>query len=349
MTVASSPASKNGRGIRAEDLAALAPSDGLFKVRTGNQWLSLAKEKPIPQMLCDQLWHQNEVAILFAPSGVGKSILAMQIADSVSRGRHILYDDAGEPKLYCQTAAQKVLYIDCELSEKQFENRYSNNYTDHYSFSRNFLRAELDTDALSLNDAQIVSESFIKESLEKAVANSGAKVLVMDNITYLRNETEKAKDALPLMKHMKSFAKTYGLSILAIAHTPKRDPTKPLTENDLQGSSMLTNFCDAMFAIGASGTDKSLRYIKQLKARANEKRFTAENVVVCRIAKPKNFVGFQFIEFGNENDHLRHYDQKDKAQLIQSAKEMYGAGKSQREIANELGKSVGTINAYLKS
>jgi hypothetical protein len=211
MTVASSPASKNGRGIRAEDLAALAPSDGLFKVRTGNQWLSLAKEKPIPQMLCDQLWHQNEVAILFAPSGVGKSILAMQIADSVSRGRHILYDDAGEPKLYCQTAAQKVLYIDCELSEKQFENRYSNNYTVH------------------------------------------------------------------------------------------------------------------------------------------EKRFTAENVVVCRIAKPKNFVGFQFIEFGNENDHLRHYDQKDKAQLIQSAKEMYGAGKSQREIANELGKSVGTINAYLKS
>ena len=56
--------------------------------------------------------------------------------------------------------------------------------------------------------------------------------MIIDNLTYLKNETEKAKDALPLMKHLKALKRKYGLSILALAHTPKRDATKQLSRND---------------------------------------------------------------------------------------------------------------------
>ena len=51
---------------------------------------------------------------------------------------------------------------------------------------------------------------------------------------------------------MKALKSKYGLSILVLAHTPKRDSGKPLGRNDLQGSKMIINFCDSAFAIGES-------------------------------------------------------------------------------------------------
>ena len=52
------------------------------------------------------------------------------------------------------------------------------------------------------------------------------KIVIIDNITYLRHENERAKDALPLMKHLKRLKSKYNLSLLVLAHTPKRDSTK---------------------------------------------------------------------------------------------------------------------------
>ena len=93
-------------------------------------------------------------------------------------------------------------------------------------------------------------EDYLHDSIATAIQNTGARVLIIDNITYLRQETERAKDALPLMKHLKALKLEYNLSILALAHTPKRDQSKPLTLNDLQGSKMLMNFSDSSFCIG---------------------------------------------------------------------------------------------------
>ena len=91
------------------------------------------------------------------------------------------------------------------------------------------------------------------ESLVRCITETGARILIIDNLTYLKAENEKAKDALPLMKHLKALKSKYSLSILAtLAHTPKRDMSKPLSPNDLQGSKMLMNFCDSSFAIGKS-------------------------------------------------------------------------------------------------
>ena len=40
-------------------------------------------------MLFDKLWYEGEICILFADTNVGKSILAVQIGDSISRGKAI--------------------------------------------------------------------------------------------------------------------------------------------------------------------------------------------------------------------------------------------------------------------
>ena len=42
----------------------------------------------------------------------------------------------------------------------------------------------------------------INQSIESIVIETGAKILIIDNLTYLNTENEKARNALPLMKHL---------------------------------------------------------------------------------------------------------------------------------------------------
>ncbi len=314
---------------------------GLFLVKSANKWIESAKCRPIPKMLFDVCWFEGELCILFADTNLGKSILAVQIGNSISKGENI-------PGFQLEADSQKVLYIDFELSDKQFEVRYSDNYTNHYIFDSNFYRAEINPEAIPPKEFSDF-ESYLFHSLEKSIVETGARILIIDNITYLKSATETAKDALPLMKLLKALKSKYGLSILALAHTPKRDLSKPITRNDLQGSKMLINFCDSSFSIGESANDKRIRYLKQIKVRNTDFKFDSENVATCQIEKQSNFLQFEFLNFGNEKEHLKIHTEKEKENSIEKVKELSSNGLSQRQIAKEIGVSVSTVNKYLKS
>ena len=317
------------------------PNIGLFTIKAANKWIDEASRRPKPCKLFGQLWFEHEICILFSDSNLGKSILAVQIADAVSRGNGALSGMAMEAK------PQMVLYFDFELSDKQFEVRYIGDDGTHYEFSPNLKRVEINPDVVDYPDGCDLEE-YIKISLQQAVEELGAKVIILDNITYLSRETEKAKDALPLMKWLKSFGRKYDLSILVLAHTPKRNMANPITKNDLQGSKMLYNFCDGCFAIGESTKDTQIRYIKELKQRNVSFAYDADNVIVCEIVKPDNFLMFRFVEYGCESEHLRQLTDNDRDNMIERAKELSAKGKTQREISHELCISVGSVNNYLK-
>lgn len=286
---------------------------GLFKVKSANLWIDQAKARPIPKMLFNEFWFEGELCILFADTNLGKSILAVQIGDSISKGILI-------PGFKMEAERQRVLYCDFELSDKQFENRYSSDFKDHYRFDENLLRVEINPDSEIPNG--LTFEDFLYQSLERSIIESNSKILIIDNITFLKSETEKAKDALPLMKQLKSLKNKYGLSILALAHTPKRDLSKPITRNDLQGSKMLINFCDSSFTIGESSHEKSTRYLKQIKSRNTELIYDSDNVIVCNIDKPDNYLKFNYLNFGTEKEHLKQVSEKDKSELVKKIEEI---------------------------
>ena len=314
-------------------------SRGLFTVKSANAWIEQAKTRPIPQKLFGEFWFEGELCILFADTNLGKSILSVQIGNSISRGQHI-------PGFILEALKQPILYLDFELSDKQFENRYSINFEQHYIFDNNFIRIEINPDA-TIPENQTF-EDYLNHSLEQSIIETGAKVLIIDNLTYLKNGTETAKDALPLMKHLKALKSKYSLSILILAHTPKRDLSKPITRNDLQGSKMLINFCDNSFSIGESSSDKNLRYLKQIKQRNTEQIYDAENVCICQIHKPSNFLQFEFIGFGTEREHLKQPTDKDKENLIRKIVELKQQGRSLREIGTELSISHMKVSRILK-
>jgi RecA-family ATPase len=298
---------------------------GIFLVRTANQCINSAKSKPIPKCMFSEFWNEGELSILFAGAGIGKTILAVCIGESIAKGSNI-------KGFKNESEKQKVLYFDFELSDKQFEKRYSNNYTNHYLFDDEFLRIEINP------DAEDFCEEILYQNIENTIIQTGAKILIIDNITYLRNNLENSKDALPLMKRLKLLKKKFKLSILCLAHTPKRDMSRPVNINDLSGSMMLGNFADSIFTINNSQKDKSVRYIKQIKARNTEHIFDTDNVVEIEIVNHNNFTGIEFIGFSKESEHLNQIKETDKSELEIAIVELKKASplKSVRQIATEL-------------
>ena len=317
---------------------------GLFTVKSGKEWLEEAKHTPTPRMLFSEFWFENELCILFADTNLGKSILAVQIADSISRGEAIEGFRLG-------TAKQEVMYFDFELSKKQFEVRYATdvgggNLVSHYDFDDKFKRVEIDPDA-DIPD-NIPFEDYLIQSLEFEIVKSETKVVIIDNITFLKSETERAKDAVPLVKRLKELKRKFNLSMMLLAHTPKRDLSKPLTKNDLGGSKHLMNFVDSSFAIGENPHERGLRYIKQIKARNTEMKYDTNNVMTCEIVKPSNFLKFEFVNYDSENSHLKKKVAIDWDIRKDELLEFIESGTPNTKIAKHYGVSEGAVRKWKK-
>jgi hypothetical protein len=98
--------------------------------------------------------------------------------------------------------------------------------------------------------------------------------------------------------------------------------TKPLSRNDLQGSKMLINFCDSAFALGESYQERSLRYLKQIKARNTELLYDGANVCICQVVKRVNKLTMEKIGYGIEQVHLRRPSEEEQSNKNSQIKKM---------------------------
>ena len=310
---------------------------GLLQIRTANACINDARNLAIPKRLCGNLWFEGEVCILFADTNIGKSICAVQVANNVSRGENI--DVFGS-----EASQQVVLYLDFELSDKQFQSRYSVDWQNDYLWDSKFFRVRINPQFTDFDDFE--KQLFIE--IEKAIADYNATILIVDNITYLRMQsTETGKEALPLMKYLTQMKNKFKLSLLVLAHTPKRiNPSMPLTINDLAGSKQLANFADSVFCIGKSTQGSTLRYIKQLKARSCA---VMDEVWVCELAKPYNFLGFTFINLDNEANHLKSKNEANDEMKAEIKKlQTENVGITQTAIAEKLGVNKMKVGRIIK-
>ena len=105
---------------------------GMLAIKKVNDSLSDASKMPDPVPLFMEFWYEGEVSCLFSDSNLGKSIYAVQIAAEIAK-RH------------------RILYLDCELSEKQFQLRYTDEKTGTlFRFPQKMYRAEIDSMRLDL-------------------------------------------------------------------------------------------------------------------------------------------------------------------------------------------------------
>ncbi len=314
-------------------------------IKSANEWMDEAKTKPIPKKIFGPFWYEEELCILFADTNQGKSLLAVQIIDSVSKGVPTL-------GLEMELKASKVIYFDLELTAKQFEMRYAQYdkerdiLFDHFEFSDLFLRAEINP--YGFDEAFEEYESFLFKEIEVQASKSGAKILVIDNLSCVISDNEKARNTTPFLIRLNNLKKIHGWSILLIAHTPKRNLFAPISRNDIQGSKSFINLIDSCFAVGESQKDPSIKYLKQIKVRYGAFKYPSDNVLVCKIGKDSNFSSFRFLQFGKESDHLKQLSPVDKSQMKTKALELKNEGHTNVKIAQELGVSEGAVRKWLK-
>ena len=302
---------------------------GMFTVKPFNKVLEDAVKKGELEHLYDEFWFEGETCCLFGDSNVGKSILAVQIArDIANKGK-------------------KVLYFDFELSESQILRRYSDSETKKcYNFPKNLFHVSLNY-MMGAYSADELPDQIIRQ-MEMLVKKTGASAVVIDNLTWIVFNSRSAKMAGELMKRLSAMKKGFNLSMLILAHTPKRAMTKPITQNDLGGSKMIMNFLDSAFAIGCSFKDPAIRYIKQIKVRYAEMKYGEDNVWLCTIEPVRSFLMFSRIGNGMESEHLKARKNEDKEAIVAKIKAMRAEGATLVEIAEALGMTKSTVDRWSK-
>nr|WP_294950179.1 AAA family ATPase [uncultured Mucilaginibacter sp.] len=315
--------------------------DEAFIIKKADDWLWLPPdENPIGDTLFGDLWLKGELCILFADTNAGKSILGVQIGDAISRGEAV-----GD--MLVQQQPEPVLYFDFELSAAQFAKRYTGPDGELYPFSPNFYRVIINP-AASRERKFASYHDYLINSFENIIVSTKSRTIIIDNITALRSSTESTAAAVQLMRSLNTVKTRWGVSILVLAHTPKRNPARPITRNDLQGSKMLMNFADSAFAIGESQRSPGLRYLKQIKQRSSGPAFSAGMVKLCRIVKQGSSLHFAFEGQGSEAPHLLSPTMRQRKATDEQILRLHAEGHSVRQIAGELDLATSSVFRVIK-
>lgn len=298
----------------------------IFSLTKANDILEAASKRPDPKPLYKPFWNEGELCCLFADSNVGKSILAVQIGEEIANN------------------GKKVVYLDLEMSDKQFQRRYTSDNNELYHFSDNFYRMNIDNTRLINSE---LSEDSLLSQIKETVRENGIGIIIIDNISWLCNKSEKGEDAGKFMQQLMKLKLSYGWSVLILAHTPKRPLNNPITQNDLAGSKKLFNFFDSAFTIGKSCKGIDVRYIKQLKVRDGMEQYGANNVLTCKIVKDGSYIHFEEIGTSEEKEHLGKPYQIKNSEVKEKVKALSEDGKSIRDISEETGVSKSTVQRWL--
>lgn len=244
----------------------------VFEYERFNQMIQRVKDMPNPRQLYKSLFYEGDLGILFGPTHCGKSLFAVMITEEVCKAFKLYgYGDSA------------VLLIDMEMSEKQHQMRYTNSKTNKvHEFPDTMYRVAFS----DYGDGKL-TESNMFASFKKAIEETGARALIIDNITYL-GKGQRGSSVAIMMKILKHLKKVYGLSILVLAHTPKRNDSRPITIVDLMGSSFISAIADSIFALNKSCKGNDIRYVKQLKSRNSAIEYGADNVLEYKIMREKD-------------------------------------------------------------
>ena len=272
------------------------------------------------------LIYENEVTCLFSDTNTGKSVLAVQIGDAISR--------TGKP----------VVYVDFELSDVQFYKRYRNDSGETYAFADTFYRC-------TVPQYNAFDEASAIADIRNLCILLGAKVVIIDNLTWLDTNSELGDAAALLMQELIGLKRQCGLTVIVISHTPKRPMNSPITQNDLSGSKRIVNFLDAALAIGKCVSNPKLRYIKQIKTRSTNFKYDSDNVLVCQLTRGEkdNFLSFDidFNRTANEMDLLRTSTEKERNRQQAEVNMLAKQGFSCRQISARTGLSKSRVQRII--
>lgn len=294
-----------------------------FNVSPFNDYRMEGLRMDPPKELCPHILVEQETTILFSGPGVGKTVLAMQIA----------FDLAEQGK--------RVLYVNFELSQQQLALRYPNK-----EFPNTLYHAGIDYTKMH----DVTDQSMILSEIERMALELNIEVIIIDNFTNLCINSKESAEAGKIMQQLVAMRMTHNCTMLILAHTPKRKQGDPLTIDDLAGSKLLSNLADNVIGFNKSRKDKNMRYLIQLKYRSLPIELDFKNVQELTLTSSDGWLHFEYGGYDEERAHLpRSRDEKAELErdIIRELKQPNGS--SYRDIADKLGTSSSMVQRVAKS
>lgn len=242
---------------------------------------------PEPGRLFGEFWREGELAVLCGADGAGKSIMALQIADSISKGKPV-------EGFALDTEARPVMYLDLSTPDRVFYKRYTAEGMGGHDFSPDFHRVFIYKQFYNYNRFK----SEFAKSLADQVKTRKIKVLVVNCMDAIKNLAGE-NFIIPLVKRLQA---VYGLSVLLVSGVRQGTEDKKITLGCMPNK-RLAGVADSVFALGKSNKEEDLRYLIQLKSGNGKITFGEDNTAILKITKPTNFTGFELVTFEEEYGH----------------------------------------------
>lgn len=179
------------------------------------------KESTKKGIIIDGIMRSKGVYLLVSKPKVGKSLFALQLANSISNGKPFLGHEILKPS--------PVLYITIELSDSQLKDRCNLlgiNYKKNTFF------------AIDRSDKQSINFRDIKYEVKEFAEEYNGKILILDmvkdidfNISYDINSYQDISQKL--IPKIRNYANKYNLTILFVRHLNKLDKTLDSTGFDI--------------------------------------------------------------------------------------------------------------------
>lgn len=235
-----------------------------------------------------------------------------------------------------------VFYYDLEQSDRQFAHRYKNApFPEGRFFRKKFSIMQYGAAG---------AEELIEDVKNNMIGRINQPTLqILDNLQCAFPQTFSPTKVKYLMQQLKVLKELYpNLTILLVAHTTKRNMSKPLTQNSLTGSKVLANFADSIFGISTSAVGESCRYITQLKSREVARM---DEVAVCENSD-QPYLHLDLVDFDMEENHLKKIGGPRTSKIDEAIREkiiaMNEKGASTREIESYLGISKSHVSRILR-
>ena len=305
-----------------------------FKVERIDSMLQRNKNLPPLRMLFGEFWHEQELCVLFGPTNTGKSFLAFQMAIALSEGR------TGYDQFKIEQTKRCVLYLDLELSDRQISQRLKG-----LSGECAVLRAAFDPHYLYDKKTQ----GSALEDIEQLIILNYADAVILDNISVLQPNTEKAADATELLNKLNNLKRRHRIPILVIAHTPKLTEGSPIEMSNLAGSSQMGNLIDSAFAIGKTHKSNQ-RYLKQTKVRAKEYKYDSDNVLLMELDDQNGWLHFTPVDEVPEQSVLKvQLSNEDREERNRMIFKDYCDGVSVNQLTEKYGLKKSMIHRVVNS
>jgi KaiC/GvpD/RAD55 family RecA-like ATPase len=296
------------------DVKKIDPAAGL---RKANECIAEAKRSKPAARLFDEFWREGELALLFGASGVGKSLLAVQVADAMARGTPL-------HGFVMPTGRRKVLYVDLSLSDAQFRERYSGSGDTPVPMSAKREKlSNADTASVGTRVSPLrlfrfpeklyrgrpQSEMDLCDWIERTVEANAFQVVIVDDISAIKRTHDGIRETLACMRRLKQLRDKLGISILVLCDA--FEPTDWwVSENDMKRSRVLCTVADSVFAMGRKRRPEGARYVVQTRSRSAQLFWDSRNAPVGTITRlASGLLGFEFDErFTPEMDEEKKRD-----------------------------------------